>query len=250
MQFTKSYLKHFVAILTIVGAGVGVLSIVPSPLYGRNMVGYYCAPGSLFLWMDLSKNFYCGWIVYVVHIFGLMLFVWCLVLLVDLFKWCFQRIKHLIKRSLIDIRNATIVIVSVSRENEHFIAVYNGEFCLHADKVSVSTSFIFGNIKYDDLFKWIKNNSEDNDTSIPRKSNRLFHFATTTKDKLIIHMAHGDETFPLPSLQNSPDLYYVFPVTIFGEMSFLGFKIKNVNFIKGEDVIVTHDRKVEIRRYT
>ena len=84
MRFTKLYLKHFAVILSVIGGGIGLLATIPSPFFERDMVEYYCASGSLFLGKDLSRFFYCGWIVYFFHVFALMLALFLGATVIDL----------------------------------------------------------------------------------------------------------------------------------------------------------------------
>ena len=129
--------------------------------------------------------------------------------------------------------------------DEHVVAINNREFFLRADNVVVNSRFIFYDKKYEGNINWKENNSKDNKVSINARKYKILHAATTNNDNFVIHMTRGDETFPIPT---GNDPYYVFPLYISGSMSFLGRTIKRVKFSAYEEVMITQDKKVQLRQ--
>lgn len=236
MRCTKLYWKHFKFILATIGTVLGVVSLISSPLYESNLVEYYCASGSLFLGRDLSKFFYCGWIVYLVHFIGFMLFLLLLALLIDCIVLLFKFIKRKYRQYKSG-REAKIIVVAAKVENECIVAICNDELFFRADDVSVRSRFIFFDRLYDGNIK-LPNNAKN---SIGPKKKILIHYASISDKKFIIHI-NDDEVFPIPDQEP-----YIFRLTISGSMSILGLKIKRVKFHTEELVAITKEEMFEIR---
>ena len=142
-------------------------------------------------------------------------------------------------------RDARLMLLSFRVENKYYVSVHNEEFWFRADNVMTNSKFMnMGNVKVDKNIKWSNNDSEVDAISIPRKKYKLFHIATVSDDKLIVHLIGGDEIFPFP---NTIIPYYVIPLFINGSISFLNYEIKRIRVAVNETIYIYNDGKTELR---
>jgi hypothetical protein len=212
------------------------------------MIEYYCSPGALFLGIDIPDPF-CA--LSVIGFFTvLILFV--LIVVGDVWirgtnraKKTIPNVFRTVRRFLTATRNADIVVLLVTAENEYFLAVRNDEYWLRANEVAARSVFrlYLNEPKIEAHIKWYKDGSKDAAIPIARKNSALLHIATKASDRYVIHFTDRDFMFPIP---NDVKPYYKIDVTISGFMSFLGYKLKRVSLVKGAVVSFYNDGVVQL----
>ena len=161
--------------------------------------------------------------------------------------WLFPKLSEAVKhlyRKYKNGRDARLLLFSVQVENRYYVSVHNEEFLFHIDNVTVNSEFKnMENVKVDKKVKWRNNDLEVDAVSIPRKKYKMFHIATVSEGKLIVHLIGSDEIFPFP---NTIIPYYVIPLVVSGSVSFLNRKIKKIRVAISESIYIYNDGKSEM----